>query len=157
MTRNRDLILILDFGSQYTQLIARRIRELGIFSLVEPYNISISKIRELNPKGIVLSGGPNSVNFSKTLRPRKDIFNLKIPILGICYGMQTIANELGGMVVKSDIREFGHAEISHVNQSILFDNVSFDSDSLDVWMSHGDKVEVLPKNFEIIALSLIHI
>ena len=77
MIRNRDLILILDFGSQYTQLIARRIRELGIFSLVEPYNISVSKIRELNPKGIVLSGGPNSVNFSKTLRPRKDIFNLK--------------------------------------------------------------------------------
>ena len=101
MTRSRDLILILDFGSQYTQLIARRIRELGNFSLVEPYNISVSKIRELNPKGIVLSGGPNSVNFSKTLRPRKDIFNLKIPILGICYGMQLIAKEFGGTVIKS--------------------------------------------------------
>ena len=87
MIRNRDLILILDFGSQYTQLIARRIRELGIYSLVQPYNVSVSKITELNPKGLVLSGGPNSVNFSKTLRPRKDIFNLEIPILGICLSL----------------------------------------------------------------------
>ena len=101
MIRNRDLILILDFGSQYTQLIARRIRELGIYSLVQPYNVSVSKITELNPKGLVLSGGPNSVNFSKTLRPRKDIFNLEIPILGICYGMQLIAKEYGWSVVKS--------------------------------------------------------
>ena len=119
MTRSRDLILILDFGSQYTQLIARRIRELGIFSLVEPYNISISKIRELNPKGIVLSGGPNSVNFSKTLRPRKEIFNLKIPILGICYGMQLIAKQFGGTVVKSIKKEFGHS-VFKMNKKIRF-------------------------------------
>ena len=147
MTRSRDLILILDFGSQYTQLIARRIRELGIFSLVEPYNISISKIRELNPKGIVLSGGPNSVNFSKTLRPRKDIFNLKIPVLGICYGMQLIAKEFGGSVVKSVKKEFGHS-IFKINKKInLFNGCNNDLKQCSVWMSHADKVDKLPKGF----------
>ena len=125
MTRSRDLILILDFGSQYTQLIARRIRELGIFSLVEPYNISVSKIRELDPKGIVLSGGPNSVNFSKTLRPKKDIFNLKIPILGICYGMQLIAKEFGGVVVKSIKKEFGHSTFEISEKINISDSFEF--------------------------------
>ena len=149
MTRSRNLILILDFGSQYTQLIARRIRELGIFSLVEPYNISISKIRELNPKGIVLSGGPNSVNFSKTLRPRKDIYNLKIPILGICYGMQLIAKEFGGTVVKSVKKEFGFSLLDIEDNSKLFTGSS--SEAIDVWMSHGDKVETLPNDFKLIA------
>ena len=147
MTRSRDLILILDFGSQYTQLIARRIRELGIFSLVEPYNISVSKIRELNPKGIVLSGGPNSVNFSKTLRPKKDIFNLKIPILGICYGMQLIAKEFGGSVVKSVKKEFGHS-VFKINKKInLFKGCDNNLKQCSVWMSHADKVDKLPKGF----------
>ena len=147
MARGSDLILILDFGSQYTQLIARRIRELGIFSLVEPYNISINKIRELNPKGIVLSGGPNSVNFSKTLRPRKDIFNLKIPILGICYGMQLIAKEFGGTVIKSTKKEFGHS-IFKINKKInLFNGCYNNLKQYGVWMSHADKVDKLPKGF----------
>ena len=88
MTRSRDLIIILDFGSQYTQLIARRIRELGIFSIVKPYDINFDEIKKIKPKGIILSGGPNSVNFKKTLRPSKMIYKLEIPILGICYGMQ---------------------------------------------------------------------
>ena len=123
MTRSRDLILILDFGSQYTQLIARRIRELGIFSLVQPYNISTSKIRELNPKGVVLSGGPNSVNFSKTLRPRKDIFNLKIPILGICYGMQLLAINQSGKVEKTQKREYGNSILSIKEDSKLFSGI----------------------------------
>ena len=147
MTRGGDLILILDFGSQYTQLIARRIRELGIFSLVEPYNISISKITELNPKGIVLSGGPNSVNFSKTLRPRKEIFKLNIPILGICYGMQLIAKEFGGSVVKSVKKEFGHS-IFKINKKInLFTGCNNNLKQYSVWMSHADKVNNLPKGF----------
>ena len=145
--QSRDLILILDFGSQYTQLIARRIRELGIFSLVEPYNVSVSKVRELNPRGIVLSGGPNSVNFSRTLRPRKDIFNLKIPILGICYGMQLIAKEFGGTVVKSAKKEFGHS-IFKINKKInLFNGCNNNLNQCTVWMSHADKVNTLPAGF----------
>ena len=151
--KSNDKILILDFGSQYTQLIARRVREIGVFSEVKPSSISTEEIIKMNPSGIILSGGPETVTISSSQKVHKSLLEAKIPILGICYGMQTIANELGGKVVKSDIREFGHAEISHVNQSILFDNVSFDSDSLDVWMSHGDKVEVIPENFEIIASS----
>ena len=147
MTTSRDLILILDFGSQYTQLIARRIRELGIYSLVEPYNISISKIRELNPKGIVLSGGPNSVNFRKTLRPKKDIFNLKIPILGICYGMQLIAKEFGGTVVKSTKKEFGHSNFQIIKKINLFNGCKNNLKKCSVWMSHSDKVDKLPKGF----------
>ena len=151
--KSNDKILILDFGSQYTQLIARRVREIGVFSEVKLSSISTEEIIKMNPSGIILSGGPETVTISSSQKVHKSLLEAKIPILGICYGMQTIANELGGSVVKSDIREFGHADISHVNQSILFDNVSFDSDSLDVWMSHGDKVEVLPENFEIIASS----
>ena len=153
MIRNRDLILILDFGSQYTQLIARRIRELGIYSLVQPYNVSVSKITELNPKGLVLSGGPNSVNFSKTLRPRKDIFNLEIPILGICYGMQLIAKEYGGTVVKSAKKEFGHSFFK-INKKIdLFNGCGNDLKNCSVWMSHADKVDKLPRGFTAIGSS----
>ncbi len=153
MIRNRDLILILDFGSQYTQLIARRIRELGIYSLVQPYNVSVSKITELNPKGLVLSGGPNSVNFSKTLRPRKDIYNLEIPILGICYGMQLIAKEYGGTVVKSAKKEFGHSFFK-INKKIdLFNGCGNDLKNCSVWMSHADKVDKLPRGFTAIGSS----
>ena len=101
MREDRDLILILDFGSQYTQLIARRIRDIGIYSLVLPYDTPISEIRSLSPKGIILSGGPNSVNFKKTLKPDKNIFKEAIPVLGICYGMQLIAKEFEGSVKKS--------------------------------------------------------
>ena len=129
--KSSDKILILDFGSQYTQLIARRVREIGVFSEVKPSSISIKKIIELNPSGIILSGGPETVTISSSQKVHKSLLELKIPILGICYGMQTIANELGGLVVKSDVREFGHAEISHINQSVLFDDISFDSNTLD--------------------------
>ena len=103
------LILVLDFGSQYTQLIARRIREIGVYSLVKPYNIPINEIIRLAPKGIIFSGGPNSVNTRKMLKPNKKIFSLGIPILGICYGMQLIAREFDGKVVKSLKKEFGHS------------------------------------------------
>jgi GMP synthase (glutamine-hydrolysing) len=110
MTLEKDLILILDFGSQYTQLIARRIRELGIYSLVKAYDTDIKDIQNLNPKGIIISGGPNSVNFKQTLKPNKKIFSLQIPILGICYGMQLLAKEFGGKVIKSNKKEFGDSK-----------------------------------------------
>ena len=151
--KKQDRILILDFGSQYTQLIARRVREIGVFSEVKSSSLSIDRIKEINPSGIILSGGPETVTISSSQKVKKSLLKTNIPILGICYGMQTIANELNGSVITSDVREFGHAKISNVNQSILFDNVIFESSKLDVWMSHGDKVDSLPKGFEIIASS----
>ena len=151
--RNKDKILILDFGSQYTQLIARRVREIGVFSEVKPSSISTDKIIEMNPSGIILSGGPETVTVSSSQKVDKFLLKANIPILGICYGMQTIANELGGSVINSDIREFGHAKILNVKQSVLFNDISFDSNNLDVWMSHGDQVDGLPENFETIASS----
>ena len=146
MTLEKDLILILDFGSQYTQLIARRIRELGIYSLVKAYDTDINDIKNLNPKGIVISGGPNSVNFKQTLMPNKKIFSLQIPILGICYGMQLLAKEFGGKVIKSNKKEFGHSEFIIKKKSKLFEGVKRKQEH-KVWMSHTDKVSNLPKNF----------
>ena len=118
--KSKDKILILDFGSQYTQLIARRVREIGVFSEVKPSSISTEKIIEMNPSGIILSGGPETVTASSSQKVDKILLESNIPILGICYGMQTIANELGGSVVNSDIREFGHAKISNLKHSVLF-------------------------------------
>ena len=106
----------------------------------------------MKPSGIILSGGPETVTINSSQKVDKSLLGINIPILGICYGMQTIAKELGGSVVNSEIREFGHAEISNVNESILFEDINF-SRNLDVWMSHGDKVETVPENFEIIASS----
>ena len=148
-----DKIIILDFGSQYTQLIARRVREVGVFSVILPSGVSIEKIQSLNPKGIILSGGPETVTESGTPKINKGLFDTDIPILGICYGMQTMAQELGGTVIQSDKREFGHATISRINNSILFDEVKFKNDTLDVWMSHGDKVSIIPNDFNPIAES----
>ena len=145
MNQRQDLILILDFGSQYTQLIARRIRETGIYSVVKSYDIPIKEIKKINPKGIILSGGPNSVNFKKTLRPSKMIYKLNIPILGICYGMQLIAKEFGGLVVESNKKEFGHSEFKIKKKSKLFNNIS--TTRTNVWMSHSDRVNKLPKGF----------
>jgi len=145
MNQRRDLILILDFGSQYTQLIARRIRETGIYSVVKSYDIPISEIKKIKPKGIILSGGPNSVNFKKTLRPSKMIYKLDIPILGICYGMQLITKEFGGLVIESSKKEFGHSEFKIKRKSKLFNDIN--SNISDVWMSHSDKVKKLPKGF----------
>ncbi len=150
---NNNTIIILDFGSQYTQLIARRVREIGVFSVVLPCDVSIEKIQSMNPNGIILSGGPETVTQANTPKINKELFNFKIPLLGICYGMQTIAQELDGMVINSDKREFGHASIRKLEDSILFDNVNFSNDTLDVWMSHGDKVDQLPDNFSAIAES----
>ena len=148
-----DKIIILDFGSQYAQLIARRVREVGVFSMILPCDSSVKKIQSLNPKGIILSGGPETVTEIGTPKINKALFDTDIPLLGICYGMQTMAQELGGTVIQSDKREFGHATISRINNSILFDEVKFKNDTLDVWMSHGDKVSIIPSDFNPIAES----
>ncbi len=148
-----DKIIILDFGSQYTQLIARRVREVGVFSMILPCDVNLEKIQSLNPKGIILSGGPETVTESGTSKINKTLFDSDIPLLGICYGMQTMAQELGGTVIQSDKREFGHATINKINNSILFDGVSFENNKLDVWMSHGDTVSVVPSDVNIIAES----
>ena len=151
-----DKILILDFGSQYTQLIARRIRELNVYCEIFPFDIGLKKITTFDANGIILSGGPNSVYEEETPSAPKEIFKLNIPILGICYGMQTIVNQLGGKVQTSNKREFGYAEIRAHGHSKLLSNIQDKSNKeghglLDVWMSHGDKVTSLPSGFKIIA------
>ena len=151
-----DKILILDFGSQYTQLIARRIRELNIYSEIHPYDLDIKTLKKFSPKAIILSGGPNSVYDNDTPKAPKEIFELNVPILGICYGMQTLINQFGGKVETSSKREFGYAEIRAHGHSKLFKDIQDRSNDeghglLDVWMSHGDKVTNIPQNFKVIA------
>ena len=148
--KNIDTVLVLDFGSQYTQLIARRIRELNVFSVILPWDIAVEKIKSLSPKGVILSGGPESVTESNTPRIPKVIFELDVPVLGICYGMQTLAEQSGGQVSSSKTKEFGHAQITIEKASLLFDGFSSGS-SIDVWMSHGDHVSMLPDEFHLIA------
>ena len=143
-----DTILVFDFGSQYTQLIARRIRESYVYSEILPWDIDESKIIDLNPKGIILSGGPNSVTESYTPRLPQCVFELGIPILGICYGMQTLAEQMGGHVISSDQKEFGHSELTIVKDSVLFKNLK---EQINVWMSHGDQVQDIPDEFDLIA------
>ena len=151
-------ILILDFGSQYTQLIARRVREIGVFSEIRAWDITEQEIREFNPQGIILSGGPESVTDGATAPRAPDgVFTMGLPILGICYGMQTMASQMGGQVGTSDIREFGYAQVKVEEKSTLLEGLKDHVDSageslLDVWMSHGDKVVAMPEG-----LSLIHI
>ncbi len=150
-------LLILDFGSQYTQLIARRVREIGVYSEILPYDLSLDDIKSFNPKGIILSGGPESVTGGDTSpRAPEGIFELGVPVLGICYGMQTMAEQLGGKVQGSDVREFGFAQIAVEGDAPLLadikDHVSDTGSALlDVWMSHGDKVVSLPTGFKILA------
>lgn len=143
-------ILILDFGSQYTQLIARKVRELRYYSEIHPYTISFSKIKELNPGGIILSGGPHSVYEKKAPSVSEEIFNLGIPVLGICYGLQLISHLNGGVVEDSTHREYGRAHLKAKKASPLFKDLKENS---EVWMSHGDRVSTLPKDFEITAVT----
>ena len=141
-------LLILDFGSQYTQLIARRVRECGVYSEIHPWDIADDEIRAFAPSGIVLSGGPESVNLDDPPRAPAIVFELGVPVLGICYGMQTMAAQLGGKVEASAHREFGYAEIEPVESRLLHGLSDEDSHSLlKVWMSHGDRVESLPEGF----------
>ena len=151
-----DKILILDFGSQYTQLIARRVREADVYCELHPNDVSEQFIRDFNPKGIILSGGPSSVYEDETPRAPDCIFTLGVPLLGICYGMQTMAAQLGGLVESSTKREFGYAEVRARGHSALLRDIQDRVDAegkafLDVWMSHGDKVTSLPSGFKVIA------
>jgi GMP synthase (glutamine-hydrolysing) len=144
-----ETIVILDFGSQYTQLIARRVRELSVFSVVLRYDTPAKEIAKMAPKGIILSGGPASVYAPKSPQPDKEIFKLGLPILGICYGTQLMGFHLGGKVAHSDKREYGRAELRVKDANCpLFKNIS---PTEVVWMSHGDRVEKLPKGFTAVA------
>ncbi len=148
-----DKILILDFGSQYTQLIARRVRECRVYSEIHPYNISLKRAKSLSPKGIILSGGPASVYEKRAPRCDPSILRMGIPVLGICYGMQLIAQLLGGEVTRSDKREYGKAKLTLNRKGGLFKGVGGKGSRLAVWMSHGDTVKVLPPGFHAIARS----
>ncbi len=141
-----DKILVLDFGSQYTQLIARRIREGKVYSEIFPFNASIEKIRSFNPKGIVLSGGPSSVYDSGSPVPDLEVFRLGVPVLGVCYGMQVMAHCLRGKVARAAKREYGKAELIIDDETDLLRGVTQKS---IVWMSHGDRIELLPEGFSI--------
>lgn len=147
-----ESIVILDFGSQYTQLISRRIRELGVYSQIIPFSTPAEKIKELNAKGIILSGSPYSVYQKGAPKPDKGIFQLGIPVLGICYGMQYITNALGGVVQRSKQREYGRAEVEISCQSPLFKGMC-EGARHTVWMSHSDRIEKIPADFEITASS----
>jgi GMP synthase (glutamine-hydrolysing) len=149
-------ILILDFGAQYTQLIARRVREAGVYCEIYPFDISDDEIRKFSPRGVILSGGPESVTEAETPRAPQLVFELGVPVLGICYGQQTMAAQLGGEVQGSDKREFGYARVRMRGHSRLFkgirDEVMDDGrEFLHVWMSHGDRVTELPPGFKVIA------
>lgn len=149
-------ILILDFGSQYTQLIARRVREVGVYSEIRAFEMTDEEIRDYNPKGIILAGGPESVTEGLSPRAPELVFELGVPVLGICYGMQTMAEQLGGSVETSKIHEFGYAQVKVEGNSRLLHEVVDHLDHkegrlLDVWMSHGDKVTAIPDGFELMA------
>jgi GMP synthase (glutamine-hydrolysing) len=151
-----DKILILDFGSQYTQLIARRVRELGVYCELFPYDVDIAFIKKFNPKGIILSGGPDTVTTNNAPKAPQIVFDLNVPILGICYGMHTMAVQLGGVATSADKHEYGFAQIRARNHSPLLSDITDDTNSqghslLDVWMSHGIEVTKLPQGFERIA------
>ncbi len=147
-----ERILVLDFGSQYSQLIARRVRELGVYSELHPFSISVETIKAMRPQGIILSGSPHSTYEQGAPIPSPEIFQLGIPILGICYGLQVIAYQLGGEVDKAARREYGHAELFIDDASDLFDGVSDNgSASTAVWMSHGDHLTKMPNGFTAIA------
>ena len=152
MDIHADRLLILDFGSQYTQLIARRVREHGVYSEILPCDVAPTRIAEFAPRGIVLSGGPESTTDSGGWRIPKEVYDLNVPILGICYGMQALAQELGGRVESSDLREFGHSDLVIENDESLLEGLS-DNGSLSVWMSHGDRVTELPPGFAVIGSS----
>ncbi len=151
-----DRILILDFGAQYSQLIARRVREANVYCELHPFDVSDAFVRAFEPRGVILSGGPASVYEDSTPKAPPAVFELGVPVLGICYGMQTMAAQLGGQVENARVREFGYAEIRARGHSRLLEGIQDRVNGerhglLDVWMSHGDKVTRLPPGFDIIA------
>jgi GMP synthase (glutamine-hydrolysing) len=151
-----DRILILDFGAQYTQLIARRVRECGVYCEIRSWDIADDEVRAFAPRGVILSGGPESVTDAEPPQAPKAVYALGVPVLGICYGMQTMAKQLGGRVVPSAVREFGYAEVTVTGASRLLDQLQDRTNArgnavLDVWMSHGDYVAGLPAGFSVSA------
>ena len=146
-----DRILILDFGSQYSQLIARRVREAGVYSEMYAYDMSEEDIRAFNPNGIILSGGPESVYEAGSPRAPEVVFNLGVPVLGICYGLQTMSAQLGGKVEPGTVHEFGYASVDINVRDKLIGDLEDTANQLNVWMSHGDKVTALPEGFQITA------
>ncbi len=151
-----ERVLILDFGSQYTQLIARRVREIGVYSEIHAFDMDSDAVRKFRPKAIILAGGPESVTQQQTPRAPAVVFELGVPVLGICYGMQTMAAQLGGEVQPSNEREFGYAQVAIEGKSQLLEGIAdhvndHGQSLLDVWMSHGDKVTTMPEGFELLA------
>lgn len=145
-------ILILDFGSQYTQLIARRVREIGVYCELWAWDVTAEQIAEFAPTGIILSGGPESVTEAGSPRAPSYVFEAGVPVLGVCYGMQTMAEQLGGKVASSEHREFGYAQVELIAQNAMFTGIEDHLNEqgrglLDVWMSHGDKVVQIPEGF----------
>ena len=152
MTQNHETVIILDFGSQYTQLIARRVREAGVYCEILPFNTPIEAINAKSPKGLIFSGGPSSVYDNGAPKPHPQLLqSVDCPTLGICYGFQVFARELGGAVAASPNREFGYARLKVLDvTSRLFQGLP---PELDVWMSHGDHVTEVPPGFEVTALT----
>ncbi|WP_342577497.1 glutamine-hydrolyzing GMP synthase [Psychrobacillus sp. FSL K6-2843] len=150
LLKEQEKIVVLDFGSQYNQLITRRIREFGVYSELHPHTVTAEDIKKMNATGIIFSGGPNSVYDTNAFHIDKEIYDLNIPILGICYGMQLMAYQFGGKVEKSFTREYGRAEIDIKNPTTLFGDLPSNH---VVWMSHGDHVTAAPEGFEVIATS----
>lgn len=148
----QDRILILDFGSQYTQLIARRVREAGVYSEIYTGDIDFDLIQSFQPSGLILSGGPESAFIADAPKPPQEIYSMGLPILGICYGMQAMTEQLGGQVSPSNNREFGHADAKIEANSRLLEGIDETNDQ-QVWMSHGDRVETLPEGFQTICTS----
>jgi GMP synthase (glutamine-hydrolysing) len=148
MLPNHETVIVLDFGSQYTQLIARRVRELGVYSEILPFNTSIEAIKQKNPRAIILSGGPSSVYEEDAPHPDRAVLELGVPVLGICYGVMLLAYFLGGEVIPSNRREFGYAQIEKTSESLLLKDLPA---SFKVWMSHGDYVSRAPVGFTVTA------
>ncbi len=148
-----EKIVILDFGSQTTQLIARRVRELHVYSEIHPFNVPVEEIKAMSPKGIILSGGPSSVYDEGAPRVGPAVFELGVPVLGICYGMQLTTHLMGGRVERSDHREYGHARLSILEDDHIFHGLAPVPATHQVWMSHGDRIEELPPGFKATAES----
>jgi len=148
-----ESILIVDFGSQVTQLIARRVREAGVYSEIAPFNRAAEALARIKPHGIILSGGPASLTLAESPRASVDLFEAGVPVLGICYGQQLMADQLGGKVVTGDHSEFGRAFLEIADDCALFDGLWSKGERHQVWMSHGDKVEALPPGFRIVGHS----
>lgn len=146
---NRELVLVIDFGGQYNQLIARRVREHNVYCEIVPYTITIDEIKNKNPKGIIFTGGPNSVYGEGAPRVNKEVFELGVPVLGICYGHQLTAFTLGGNVESPDIREYGKTEVKLAKESLLFNGI--EEELAQSWMSHTDYVSSVPEGFKIVA------